>query len=251
VKRGQFHKEDVILEIGAGLGALTVPLARTTKHVLAVEPDQKIAALLENELLAAKVSNVTVIKKDILHCDMEAMGRTAPRPLRVIGNLPYHISSQVLVHLMGSRRSIVCALLMFQKEVADRLLAKTGTKAYGRLSVSAQYCASIAPVAQVAASSFYPRPKVDSTVVRITFFDAPPFPAKDEFFLFQVIRAAFGKRRKTLRNALAKSELGFKEAQILAALEATNIDPARRAETLTVEDFVLLAGSLRRRRAVS
>jgi 16S rRNA (adenine1518-N6/adenine1519-N6)-dimethyltransferase len=126
-------------------------------------------------------------------------------------------------------------------------LAKPGTKTYGRLSVLVQYCANIDPVARVEASSFYPRPKVDSTVVGVTFLKEPPFPAADESFLFQVVRAAFGKRRKTLKNALARSDLGFKEAQVLAALELTNIDPAKRAETLTVEDFVLLADLLKER----
>ena len=245
VRRGQFHRQDTILEIGAGLGSLTIPLAHRAKHVLAVEPDRKIAALLKNELLAARVSNVTIIERDILACDLETLAIPSDAHLKVIGNLPYHISSQVLIYLINSRRLIDRAVLMFQKEVADRLLAGPGTKAYGRLSVLMRYCANISPVARVAASSFYPKPKVDSTVVAITFLEQVPFRMDDEHFLFQIIRAAFGKRRKTLKNALISSDLGFNEGEVMAALESANIDPRRRAETLSVQDFVSLANLLK------
>jgi 16S rRNA (adenine1518-N6/adenine1519-N6)-dimethyltransferase len=246
VTGGRFGTEDVVVEIGAGLGALTIPLAAVTRHVLATEPDKKIAALLKHELLAARVPNVTVVEKDFLQCDLEVLAGTFPEaPLQVIGNLPYHISSQILLRLISFRTIVAGALLMFQKEVADRLLAEAGTKAYGRLSVLTQYCADIENVTSVKASSFYPMPKVDSTVVKITFFNAPPFPATDESFLFEVVRAAFGKRRKTLRNALTKSSLKLSEVQIVTALEAAAIYPARRAETLTVKEFVSLAEALR------
>jgi 16S rRNA (adenine1518-N6/adenine1519-N6)-dimethyltransferase len=246
VRRAEFHGHDVILEIGAGLGALTVPLARRAKHVLAIEPDGKMAALLGNELLAAGVSNVTIIEKDVLACDIQALAKASGIRLKVIGNLPYHISSQVLIYLINFRTVIDRAILMFQKELAERLLAKPGTKAYGRLSVLIQYCANIAPLAQVAASSFYPKPNVDSTVVDISFLNPTPFPAVDEDFFFQTIRAAFGKRRKTLKNAFMGSDLGFSEGGVLAALQQAGIDPRRRAETLGVRDFVTLADLLKR-----
>ena len=246
VRRGQFDPNDRILEIGAGLGALTIPLAGRASHVLAVEPDKEIVALLRTELLAAGVSNVTVIEKDIFQCDIRAIAEESPTPLRVAGNLPYHISSQVLIRLINSRRWIDGAVLMFQKEVAERLVAKPGTKAYGRLSVMIQYCGQIYLLAQVAASSFFPRPRVDSKVVGISFYHPVPFRAPDEHFLFQVIRAAFGKRRKTLKNALLNSTLGFEEARISLALKMTSIDPQRRAETLSVVEFVSLARSLKK-----
>ena len=246
VGQGDLNGSDVIVEIGAGLGALTIPLARKVRHVLAIEPDGKIAALLGNELLATAVSNVTIIEEDILRCNMRALtDAVAPdRPVKVVGNLPYHISSQVLIYLISSRRNIDCAILMFQRELAERLLAKPGTKVYGRLSVLVQYCGKIHAIGQVPASSFYPRPQVDSTVVRIVFVDPPPFPALDEGGFVQVVRAAFAKRRKTLKNALVRSNLGFDEGQVLGALRATGIDPARRAETLSVRDFVALANLL-------
>jgi 16S rRNA (adenine1518-N6/adenine1519-N6)-dimethyltransferase len=246
VGRGGFHGCDFILEIGAGLGALTVPMARKARHVVAVEPDTEIAALLANELLAAGVSNVTIIKKDILCCDIKRLthGAASDRPVKVVGNLPYHISSQVLIYLISGRENIDSAVLTFQKELAERLLAKPGTKIYGRLSVLVQYCAKIETILQVTASSFYPQPKVDSTVVRITF-GSPPFPAADEGLLVELVRSAFAKRRKTLKNALVKSNLGFDEGQVLGALRATGIDPARRAETLSVSNFVALANHLK------
>ena len=242
--RGAFDPQDSIVEIGAGLGALTVPLALQTKQVLAVEPDGRIALLLKNELLASGVSNVTIIEKDILECDMEAMAKALDTRLKVVGNLPYHISSQVLIHLIHFRKSIDRAVLMFQKEVAERLLAKPGSKAYGRLSVLIQYCASIHAMGHVGASSFYPRPKVDSEVVGMSFLDPIPSPAGNEGFLFKIIRAAFGKRRKMLKNALMIGDLGLEAPQLSKALERARIDPRRRAETLSVEEFVRLGNVL-------
>lgn len=244
LRRSGFDSNDIIVEIGAGLGALTIPLARRAKHVLAVEPDKKIATLLKNELLAAGASNVTIIEKDILACDMEAMAEVSNTRLQVVGNLPYHISSQILIHLTSFRQSIDRAVLMFQKEVAERLLAKPGTKAYGRLSALIQYCSHIRSMGRVGASSFYPRPKVDSEVVGVRFSDPAPFPAADEKLLFEVIRAAFGKRRKMLKNALMSSNLGLEERQLLEALKQARVDPRRRAETLSVQDFVTLANLL-------
>jgi 16S rRNA (adenine1518-N6/adenine1519-N6)-dimethyltransferase len=244
LRRSGFDPKDIIVEIGAGLGALTVPLALRARHVLAVEPDRKIATLLKNEVLAAGASNVTILEKDILTCDMQAMAEASNTRLKVVGNLPYHISSQILIHLIKFRKSIDRAVLMFQREVAERLLAEPRTKAYGRLSVLIQYCSSIDSMGRVGASSFYPRPKVDSEVVGVNFADPTPFPAADEQFLFEVIRAAFGKRRKMLKNALMSSNLGFEERGLLEALQQARIDPRRRAETLSVEDFVTLANEL-------
>ena len=248
--RGAFDPQDSIVEIGAGLGALTVPLALQTKEVLAVEPDKRIALLLKNELLASGISNVTIIEKDILECEIDAMAKALDTRFKVVGNLPYHISSQVLIHLTHFRKSIDRAVLMFQKEVAERLLAKPGSKAYGRLSVVIQYCASIDLLGHVGASSFYPRPKVDSEVVGVRFLDPVPFPAANEGFLFKIMRAAFGKRRKMLRNALASGDLGLEPDQLSEALEQAHIDPRRRAETLSVEEFVRLANLLEARESV-
>lgn len=244
VRKAQVEPDDLILEIGAGLGALTLPLARQAKHVLAVEPDRKIAALLGNELLAEGLLNVTIIEKDILALDIEALATKYEASLKVVGNLPYHISSQVLIRLIVFRKAVDMAFLMFQKEVAERLTAKPGNKSYGRLSVLIQYCARIFPLVPVSAAAFFPKPKVDSLVVGIEFNHPVFFQATDEEFLFQVVRAAFGMRRKTLKNALLGGNLGIGETGVSKALELAGIDPKRRAETLSVKEFVTLSNLL-------
>lgn len=245
VRRAQFKPDDVVLEIGAGLGSLTLPLAAQVKHVLAVESDRQIATLLGNEILAAGACNVTIIEKDILRLDIEALSGRSDTSLKVVGNLPYHISSQVLIRLIRFREVIDAAFLMFQAEVAERLTAKPGTKTYGRLSVSIQYCAEIYPLVSVAASAFFPKPKVDSQVVGIEFHHPVHFRATDESLLFRTVKAAFGKRRKTLKNALLGGNLGFGDEKISAALKLAGIDPQRRAETLSVKEFVTLSNSFK------
>jgi 16S rRNA (adenine1518-N6/adenine1519-N6)-dimethyltransferase len=245
IQKGGFLKDDTIVEIGAGTGSLTIPLAQATRHVFAVEPDRQIAELLRTELSTAGISNVTVVQQDILACDLSTLVSPLSGPVKAVGNLPYHISSPVLAYLVDQRRMFSCAVLMFQKELAERLLAKPGSKSYGRLSVLVSYCASVRPLLQVKASAFYPRPKVDSTVVAITFHDPPPIRIRDEEFLFQVVRAAFGKRRKTLKNALAAGDLGVDTALLSRAFSLADIDPQRRAETLSVEEFVRLSDILK------
>ena len=245
VEAGGFEQQDTVVEIGAGLGALTIPLAARTKHVYAVEPDRAIAGLLKNELLAAEASNVTIVEEDIFKCDLRVLTGSQAKPFKVAGNLPYHISSQVLRLLITLRPSVDCAVLMFQKEVAERLVANPGNKTYGRLSVYIQYCAAVTPLIDVASTAFFPKPKVDSAVINITFFDRPPFPAADEPFFFQMVRAAFGKRRKMLKNALLSSDLGVEGEALVKAFEVANIDPKRRAETLSIAEFVSLANALK------
>jgi 16S rRNA (adenine1518-N6/adenine1519-N6)-dimethyltransferase len=244
VRQTQFKSNDVVLEIGAGLGALTLLLAPRVRHVLAIEPDTNVAAILDNELDAAGIRNVTVIERDILQCDIEGLAGKFETPLQVLGNLPYHISSQVLIRLIHFRQVIDAAFLMFQKEVTDRLTAGPGTKRYGRISVLIQYCAKIRPSVSVAASAFFPRPKVDSQVVRIEFLHPVPFPADNERLFSRVVGAAFGKRRKTLRNALLGGDLGLHDESLLATLKLAGIDSKRRAETLTVNEFVHLSNLL-------
>lgn len=244
ITRARFEPDDIVLEIGAGLGALTLPLSAQVKHVLAVEPDRKIANILGNELIAAGVSNVTIIERDILQLDIEGLAGRSGASLKVVGNLPYHISSQVLIRLIRFRKVIDAAFLMFQKEVAERLASKPGSKSYGRLSVLIQYCAEIYPLVSVAASAFFPKPKVDSQVVGIKFRHPVSFLANNESFLVQIVRAAFGKRRKTLRNALLGGNMGFDDERISAALELAGIDYRRRAETLSVKEFVMLSNLL-------
>ena len=233
------------MEIGAGLGALTIGLARAAKKVYAVEKDSRLAELLKTQLLLKRISNCEIITSDILQMDLHAVADQAGRRITVFGNLPYGISSQILVKLIDSRDVVERAILMFQKELAQRITAHPGEKNYGRITAMLRYCATIHTLANVGASSFYPSPKVDSSVVAIRFGSAVPPGLCDEAMLFAVIKAAFGNRRKTLKNSLAASGLDIDAATALAALRDAEIDPSRRAETLTPAEFVSLQISLK------
>ena len=238
--------DDVVIEIGAGLGALTIPAARRVQKVFAVEKDRQIIDILKIELLASNLSNVAIIEKNILMVDIKALVKNIDRKIVVIGNLPYNISSQILVQLVKTRNVISRAILMFQKEMAQRITAQPGCKDYGRLTVMLRYCSDIKKLADVKASLFFPKPKVDSEVLEIRFKERLEYSAKDEAFLFRVIKAAFGNRRKTLKNALAASALDIDANTAKNVLESSDIDPIRRAETLYIEEFVRLSNSLAR-----
>lgn len=244
VRRSEVLPVDTVLEIGAGLGALTIPLAKAVKKVYAVEKDRRLPQLLRNELLANNLTNVELLEEDILKVHINALADASHCRIVAIGNLPYNISSQVLIQLMQSRKAVDRAILMFQRELAQRLTAEVGTKDYGRITAMLQYCSRIQPIADVPAGVFYPRPRVDSKVIEVKFYETPPFAARDEAFLFQVIKAAFGKRRKTLKNALINSRLPIDTESVIHALDAAGIDPVRRAETLSIEEFVRLSDQL-------
>jgi 16S rRNA (adenine1518-N6/adenine1519-N6)-dimethyltransferase len=245
IERAGITPEDTVLEIGSGLGALTIPAAARASRVIAVETDRPIADLLKTELLAAGTANVDIVRDNILKVDIAQLVADRTRKIVVIGNLPYNISSQILVQLVAARAVVSRAVVMFQKELAERLLAVPGNKIYGRITVMLAYCAEIKPVATIKARMFYPRPKVDSEILEICFREEIDRPADDEAYLFQVIKAAFGKRRKTLKNALSQSQLGIDGSTAVKALTAAAIDPVRRAETLTVDEFVCLSNIIR------
>ena len=236
--------EDVVLEIGAGLGALTIPLARKAHKVVAVEKDQRLIKLLKTELSLYGIDNVVLVEDDFLRFDLKAFIQRCERSPVVMGNLPYSISSQILIHLISSRERLNRAVLMFQKELAERLTAPAGSKDYGRITVILQYCATIKSIARLDSARFFPRPNVDSEVLDIQFTTNQGRKAEDEDFLFQVVKAAFGRRRKTVKNSLAGSNLNLSPQTALEALSQANIDPSRRAETLEVEEFVELSNSL-------
>ena len=246
ISRANLTADDVVLEIGAGLGALTIPLARVVKKVHAVEKDDHLIELLKTELLADRISNCDIIAQNILEMDLHTLTDTTTTKLTVVGNLPYGISSQILIKLIHSRDTIERAIVMFQKELAQRIAAQPGGKQYGRITAMLRYCADIRILADVKASVFYPPPKVDSTVIEIEFKPTSMYGPHDEAMLFRVIKAAFGNRRKTLKNALAASELQIDSQRILLALSAAGIDPIRRAETLNPSEFVALEISLRK-----
>lgn len=244
VNRCRVVPEDVVLEIGAGLGALTIPVARIAKKVYAVEKDHKIISLLKTELTSNSLFNVILIEKDILRVNIEEFAEEANPKILVLGNLPYNISSQVLIKLIKARNAVSRAILMFQKELAQRITAHPGCREYGRLTVMLNYCAKIKKVADIKASQFFPRPKVDSEVLEITFRGSLKYSDEEEF-LYRVIKAAFGQRRKNLKNALAGSELHIAAETSMHVLENAGIDQTRRAETLTVEEFVRLSNSMK------
>ena len=244
VNRSGISPEDVVLEIGAGLGALTIPLARKAKKVFAVERDRQIIDILKTEILASGLSNTVIIEKNILTVDIEVLAENIGRKIVVMGNLPYNISSQILVQLIKSRKMVSRAILMFQKEMAQRISAQPDCKDYGRLSVMLRYCSNIKKLADARASLFYPKPKVDSEILELRFKSKAVHPARDEAFFFRVIKAAFGNRRKTLKNALAASELDIDANTAADILERSGIDPVRRAETLNTAEFVKLSNLL-------
>jgi 16S rRNA (adenine1518-N6/adenine1519-N6)-dimethyltransferase len=246
IDRANLTPDDVVLEIGAGLGALTIPLARAVKKVHAVEKDGHLIKLLKTELLANHISNCDIIAQDILELDLHTLAATTANKITVVGNLPYGISSQILIKLIGSRDALERAVLMFQKELAQRIAAQPGGKQYGRITAMLKYCADIRLLADVKASVFYPTPKVDSAVIEIKFKSTSRYGPHDEAMLFMVIKAAFGNRRKTLKNSLAASGLQIDSQNILQALSAAGIDPTRRAETLNPSEFVALEISLRK-----
>jgi 16S rRNA (adenine1518-N6/adenine1519-N6)-dimethyltransferase len=246
ISRAHLTSTDVIVEIGAGLGALTIILARMVKKVYAVEKDRQLIELLKTELLANGISNCEIIAENILQMDLHAIADTTGSKLTIIGNLPYGISSQILVKLIQSRQVIDRAILMFQKELAQRIIAQPGGKNYGRITAMLRYCADIRVLANIKASVFYPPPKVDSTVIEARFKSTAMYGPHNETMLFAVIKAAFGNRRKTLKNALAASGLGIDSQTTLEALKSAGIDPGRRAETLKPAEFVSLEVSLRK-----
>jgi 16S rRNA (adenine1518-N6/adenine1519-N6)-dimethyltransferase len=244
VDRSGILPEDVVVEIGAGLGALTIPLARKAKKVFAIERDQQIIDILKTELLVSGLSNTVVVEKNILAVDIEVLAENIGRKIVVMGNLPYNISSQILVQLIKSRKVVSRAILMFQKEMAQRILAQPDCKDYGRLTVMLRYCSDIKKLADAKASLFYPKPKVDSEILEVKFKSKVEHPVRDETFFFRVIKGAFGNRRKTLKNALAASELNIDANTAKYILERSGIDPVRRAETLNTEEFVKLSNLL-------
>jgi 16S rRNA (adenine1518-N6/adenine1519-N6)-dimethyltransferase len=248
VEQAQIGPQDTVLEIGAGLGSLTLAIAGVAGQVIAVEKDTHLVPLLRAELLSYNQGQVRILETDILRMPLEPLVPPGSPLLVVLGNLPYNISSQVVVKLIAERRFVRRAVLMFQKELAERLCASPGSKTYGRLSVLLQYCADVEAVLSIKADQFYPKPKVDSAVLRIDFKPIVTPVVQDEGLFVQVVQAAFGRRRKTMRNALSGSLLDLKVDQAERALQAVSIDPRRRAETLSVAEFVVLTNHIAQQR---
>ena len=239
------EKGGTVVEIGAGLGLLTECLAARASRVVAVEVDSRLTKILREELKA--LGNVDILEADILQVDFAALGKRLRQEekgtvkFRVVGNIPYNLSSPIFFHLIRYHRQLSEAVLMFQKEVADRLTASPGTKAYGILSVMARAYGEPVRELDVPPSCFYPAPKVHSAVVRLAFRDTPLIPVPDEAFFRQVVRLAFSQRRKTLYNNFRN--FGG-EPPVSDLLERAGLDGKRRGETLTVGEFGRLAAVL-------
>lgn len=242
IEASEITREDCVLEIGPGIGTMTQYLAESAGRVIAVEIDQSLIPILSDTL--SPYENVTVINEDILKLDINKLveEKNAGRPVKVVANLPYYITTPIIMGLFESHVPLKSITIMVQKEVADRMQVGPGTKDYGALSLAVQYYAKPEVVTYVSPSCFLPRPKVGSAVIRLTAFDKPPVETVDEGFLFSVIRASFNQRRKTLVNGLTNAaELHLTKKQVTDALAQMNLSPAVRGETLTLEQFAMLS----------
>ncbi|MCF8127804.1 MAG: 16S rRNA (adenine(1518)-N(6)/adenine(1519)-N(6))-dimethyltransferase RsmA [Deltaproteobacteria bacterium] len=239
-----FSSEDTVLEIGPGKGALTVPLAERVKHVLAVEKDARLVDWLTDRLKKAGLNNVTLLHEDILKLDWESLREHFEAEIPVIGNLPYNISSPILEKMCQNPQWMARAVLMFQKEVAQRLTAMPGNKAYGALTLLVQYHAKVFSLLKVQKGSFFPVPKVDSVVICLDFETPYPQRAVHEAFFRKVVKGAFAHRRKTISNSLKGAMPDQAPESILNALAACGIDSGKRAEVLEMGDFLRLSVEL-------
>ena len=242
IRTAQVGKEDVVVEVGPGLGEMTLPLARLANRVIAIEIDPKLIEILKKKL--TDWPNVEVVKSDILKVDFKSFLKKEGRPVKVVANLPYQISTPLLFRFIEAREVFSTFTLMLQKEVAERLAAHPGRKEYGPLSIFVQVFLDVSVRFFIKPSAFFPAPKVGSAVVQMDWKEKPMVEMQDEAWFKKVVKACFGYRRKTLANALRHSELLLPES-IESRMEKIEIDPRRRPETLTIEEFVRLADALK------
>ena len=237
--------DDFVLEIGPGIGTMTQYLACTAREVVAVEIDKVLIPILEGDTLKA-FDNVTVINEDILKVDINKLveEKNGGRPIKVVANLPYYITTPIIMGLFESHVPIESITIMVQKEVADRMKTGPGSKEYGALSLAVQYYANPEIVANVPPNCFMPRPNVGSAVIRLTRHETPVVDVKDEKLMFRIIRASFNQRRKTLVNGLKNSgEINFTKEQIEAAITAIDKPLTIRGEALTLAEFAALSNA--------
>ncbi len=238
-------KEDFVLEIGPGIGTLTQYLCENAREVVAVEIDKMLLPILEDTL--SEYDNVTVINSDILKLDLNALvkERNNNQPIKVVANLPYYITTPIIMDLFERKLPLDNITVMVQKEVADRMQAAPGSKDYGALSLAVQYYAKPYIAANVPPNCFMPRPNVGSAVINLTLHKEAPIEVRDEKLLFRMIRASFNQRRKTLMNGLNNSpELSFSKEEVGQALRTLGLSENIRGEALTLEQFAALANQL-------
>ena len=245
VSAAQVAKEDRVLEIGPGIGTMTQYLAERAREVVAVEIDRNLIPVLQDTL--SGYDNVTLVNDDILKVDIrkQVKEKNGGRPIRVVANLPYYITTPIIMALLEGHVPLKSITVMVQKEVAERMQTGPGTKDYGALSLAVQYYAKPELVANVPPNCFIPRPNVGSAVIHLLRYEKPPVEVEDEKRMFSLIRASFNQRRKTLANGLSNApELGVSRERVTAVLEELGLSPTVRGEALTLEQFAQLSNLL-------
>lgn len=247
IRAADVNQDDCVLEIGPGIGTMTQYLCEHAREVVAVEIDKKLIPILEQDTLSA-YKNVSIINEDILKVDINAIvqEKNNGKPIKVVANLPYYITTPIIMGLFESGVPLESITIMVQKEVAERMQAGPGTKDYGALSLAVQYYAKPEVMLTVPAGCFMPRPNVDSSVIKLMRHEKPYVSVSDEKWMFDIIRASFNQRRKTLVNGLGNApELNLTKENVLSALEKMGLSPTVRGEALTLEQFASLADVLR------
>ena len=245
INAAEITKDDLVLEIGPGIGTMTQYLAESAGKVIAVEIDKNLIPILGETL--AEYYNVTIINEDILKLDINRLveEENDGKPIKVVANLPYYITTPIIMGLFESHVPLQSITVMVQKEVADRMQVGPGSKDYGALSLAVQYYAKPYIAANVPPNCFIPRPGVGSAVIRLTRYEEPPVMVKDESLMFKLIRASFNQRRKTLQNGIANSpELPYSKAQVEKALEKMGLAANVRGESLTLAEFAKLSDTI-------
>ena len=245
ISAAEITKDDLVVEIGPGIGTMTQYLACAAREVVAIEIDKMLIPILQDTLSA--YDNVTIINEDVLKVDLNKLAeeKNGGRPVKVVANLPYYITTPIIMGLFENHVPLHSITIMVQKEVADRMRMGPGTKDYGALSLAVQYYAEPYLVANVPPNCFMPRPNVGSAVIKLTVHEETPVIVRDEQLMFRLIRASFNQRRKTLANGLKNSpELHYSKEQIEEAIEKLGTSPSIRGEALTLEQFARLADIL-------
>lgn len=248
IDAAEITKDDFVLEIGPGIGTMTQYLCEAAKEVMAVEIDSNLIPVLQDTL--SEYDNVTVLNEDILKVDISRIAeeKNHGKPIKVVANLPYYITTPIIMGLFESHVPLASITVMVQKEVADRMQVGPGTKDYGALSLAVQFYAEPEVVCVVPPTCFVPQPKVSSSVIRLTCHEKPPVEITDEAFLFKVIRASFNQRRKTLANGLNNAPtIPVSREDIVATLEQLGYNPSVRGETLSLQEFAQLSETLKKK----
>lgn len=244
VDAAEITKDDCVLEIGPGIGTMTQYLCERAGWVFAVEIDKNLIPILEDTL--SEYDNVKVINEDVLKLDIQKLAdeENGGKPIKVVANLPYYITTPIVMGLLEGGVPLKSITMMIQKEVADRMQVGPGTKDYGALSLAVQYYSKPSVICQVSPECFIPKPGVGSSVIRLECYDVPPVEVRNEKNMFKLIRAAFNQRRKTLTNAISNGGLGISREQCAKALKKLGLSETIRGEALTLEQFAALSDEL-------